>query len=68
MKCLRCGQESKKGELVFPVYQTRSDGASPTSSQWSSGFVHVECPYEVVGRQAHAAMERNWERRQRDNV
>ena len=43
MKCLRCEQESKTGELVFPVYQTRSDGASPKSSQWPSGFVHVVC-------------------------
>lgn len=42
--CLKCGQESKKDELVVAVYQTRNDGAVPKSSQFSAGFVHVECP------------------------
>ncbi len=44
MKCLKCDQESKKDELVVAVYQTRGDGRVPTSSQFSAGFVHVECP------------------------
>ena len=48
MKCLKCGRESKKGELVYAVYETRNDGRVPTSSQFSAGFVHMECPAGVI--------------------
>ena len=48
MKCLKCVRESKKGELVVAVYQTRSDGRVPTSSQFSAGFVHLGCPPGVI--------------------
>lgn len=41
--CLKCNQQSKKGELVINVYETSGDGRLPTSNQWSSGFIHVEC-------------------------
>lgn len=46
--CTKCGQESKKGEMVFPAYEVRGDGKVPRpggmSGQWVSTFMHVECP------------------------
>ncbi len=61
MKCLKCGRGSKKGELVYAVYETRNDGRVPTSSQFSAGFIHVECPFGVVvhdfGSDSHHPVE-----------
>ncbi len=57
MECLKCGQESKKNELVIAVYQTRGDGRLPTSNQFSAGFVHVECPI-LIGQKMRAALKR----------
>ncbi len=67
MKCLKCGRESKKGELVFSVYEIRGDGTYPRSSQWPNGFVHMEYPVPI-GCQMHAAMERINEDRRKQEI